>query len=578
MLMLKLPTGSSLRSNLFSVMAAIFAFAATINGQVPNFPSPSPWPSTEGWDVVNPSLIRIVPGTSSDNKALQLEADAGSPSDAVSTKISRRISAESFDPNYLYTLEAEVRAESFPTEYFFYISHEKEGSEPVYIGKEVRQVGSNSQYVQIEIPISNSMEMDVTIALYGPGKLWIDDLRIRRVSHAERASELERLSALPPFKGSADAVQITPDGRFLVEGKPFFPIGMWGIDFPDDAMLTALHEFGFNLTGTGHLKRLGPEGTKTFLDRVASLGLRAIVVTRFAFKGTRSEVQLALDNAKKELEPILAVTKNHSGVFAYDIGDEPAWNGDNMLAFAEGSKFIRKFDPNHLVFSNQAPRQRIDIFKKWYRFVDVGGSDIYPWYGGDPDKHSDLPNDEISVVGDETIKNLDALGGKPAMMTLQAFGWSENTPSPIARAAGWSYPPEYVQRFMAYDAIINGASGVLFYQDRRYKVINPGVQAIAGELSALHDALAAPTLELEDEIQISNPAIKGILKKTEQGSEYAILVNRSGTALEVQLHFSDPTSQWTIHSTDSSNPVSARDSLSFPAWGVQILTKTNYDL
>jgi len=92
-------------------------------------------------------------------------------------------------------------------------------------------------------------------------------------------------------------------------------------------------------------------------------------------------------------------------------------------------------------------------------YVDAGdifGVDIYP-VTYPPGTHSDLPNNEISLVADWTQIIRAAAKGKPVWMTLQIAWAGTATPGKTLR-----FPTFPEQRYMAYAAIINGARGINF--------------------------------------------------------------------------------------------------------------------
>lgn len=247
--------------------------------------------------------------------------------------------------------------------------------------------------------------------------------------------------------------------------------------------------------------------------------------------------------------------------------------GENIFGFAAVTRWIREQDPNHPIWANQAPRQSISLFKRWYRFVDIGGSDIYPWWDDNtPDKHSDLPNKTISVVGDECTKNLTAIGaGKPVLMTIQAFGWSENSRDKELASAGYTYPPTNILRFMAYDAIVSGAGGVLFFQDLRYRLeVNSKVKPVSLELRALHDVLASETVDAG----IKSQRVR-ILTKKYKGNLYVIAANRTKESFDVVINVPGTTWQDVI----SGEKVVLKNGgikSNFAPWGVKIFTNGDF--
>jgi hypothetical protein len=124
-------------------------------------------------------------------------------------------------------------------------------------------------------------------------------------------------------------------------------------------------------------------------------------------------------------------------------------------------------------------------------------------------KHSDLPNKNISVVGDETKKIVKAAGGKPVWMTLQ-IAWSG-----IAREGKntMRFPTFPEERYMTYQAIIDGARGLNYFGGTVKDVMTPQDQPLGwnwrfwnrillpvlqeiNDKSPLYPALIAPNSKL----------------------------------------------------------------------------------
>ncbi|MBX7255653.1 MAG: hypothetical protein K1Y02_04750 [Candidatus Hydrogenedentes bacterium] len=129
----------------------------------------------------------------------------------------------------------------------------------------------------------------------------------------------------------------------------------------------------------------------------------------------------------------------------------------------EGYKLLREIDTNHPVWMNHAPRNTIEQLAEFNRGADIVGCDIYPVparVGG----HSDLMDVTVTSVGGYTKRMQDAAPGKPTWMVLQGFGWADlgETKSDPKRDE-FRRPTFDESRFMAYDAIANGARGILYW-------------------------------------------------------------------------------------------------------------------
>jgi hypothetical protein len=167
--------------------------------------------------------------------------------------------------------------------------------------------------------------------------------------------------------------------------------------------------------------------------------------------------------------------KGHPALGAWKGVDEPA--NPNRPAQVPAAGLIRAYnrlkqlDTGHPVVITQAPLGPVADLVRYRPAFDVTGADIYP-VGYPPGTHSDLPNNDISVVGDVTRKMLQAAGGKPVWTTLQ-IAWSGILPRDQAPDLVPRFPGLLQERFMAYQAIVAGARGLFFFGGDLTPVMRP---------------------------------------------------------------------------------------------------------
>ncbi len=158
----------------------------------------------------------------------------------------------------------------------------------------------------------------------------------------------------------------------------------------------------------------------------------------------------------------------------------------------------------------QAPRGTVDELKAYNSTYDIGGVDIYP-VGYPPGGHVDGPdeNKDLSLVGDYAQKMMHVVDGRqPIWMTLQ-IAWSGVVPPHRTLR----FPTFAQERFMTYEAIINGARGLVYFggnirrtlseRDRPYgwnwtfwnRVLRPVIEEV-GDHSPLAEALCAADSKL----------------------------------------------------------------------------------
>ena len=408
-----------------------------------------------------------------------------------------------FKPDQAHRLKYSVRTDRFGVEYRIYLGLWKDATDDSPANGWVEDIdtrwrqgnGGDWHYVSIDFtPTSKANRLLVVLQVKGPGTAWFDNVSITPVNPVAEKPASESVTpavVAPPVRTAADGnqgVKITEDRRFLINGRPFFPIQIWGWTPYSEEALKAAHDFGYNIVASGGLGTPtfganGPNATRLWLDAAQRQGIYAMVPMAFNIPPNNAEEVLAqIIERNVDVMPIL---RDHPAMFAYNINDEPAWGGTDVPSHNKAAQWIKAQDPNHLIFINHAPQNTIEEIKRYNPYIDISGSDIYPIRADGIGLHSSLPNNSLSVVGDETRKNLEAVDyKKPAMQTLQAFSWSAGQPGDKL------FPTHHQSRFMAWDSIVAGATGIAWFQDERYKYLHPDVKPIVREFAALQDVLA----------------------------------------------------------------------------------------
>jgi hypothetical protein len=106
--------------------------------------------------------------------------------------------------------------------------------------------------------------------------------------------------------------------------------------------------------------------------------------------------------------------------------------------------------------------------------------------------HTETANKDISVVGDVTRKMVKAAGPKPVWTTLQ-IAWSGVAPSKQHPAIVPRFPSLADERFMAYQAVVAGARGLVFFGGHLTQIATPA-DAQAGWNWTFWDRVLEPLL------------------------------------------------------------------------------------
>src|SRR5690349_8902978 len=282
------------------------------------------------------------------------------------------------------------------------------------------------------------------------------------------------------------------------------------------------------------------------LDAAAAHGLRCWLrlgnVPDLPARGLAAKEQL--------LTRIVGDLMHHRALGAWKGIDEPA-NPNRparvpVAGLVRAYKTLHETDPNHPVVITQAPVGTVAQLAPYRPAFDITGADIYP-VSYPPGKHAGGRNRDIGVVGDITRKMVRAAGGKPVWMTLQ-IAWSgvvasEQHPGNVPR-----FPTLAQERFMAYQAIANGARGLSFFGGHLTQIARPAdaqlgwnwtfwsqvLQPLLGELTS--DSVA-PALIAPNAARGVKTRAPGVELVTRQDADfiYVIAVRRRGGTSEVSF-------------------------------------------
>ena len=350
---------------------------------------------------------------------------------------------------------------------------------------------------------------------------------ITRADGQVLAAETARVDIVP---ADAAGVFFGAHGIATVNRAPWFPIGVCSIS-PLDDEAAGLAAAGFNLLVPGTFSQGTPDDARRLLDRAQELGL-------YAMEWNNGWVYPPGQTTAEAREQALTKLAEDAGGHPAFLGlmcDEAIWNGVPLADVAHSYHTFRRLMPTKLFWLNLAPRNTIEDLARYCRFADVSGMDIYPVEGS---SHSDLPNKTLSVVGDEVDKNHDTVAGrKPIWAILQGFGWSawEADPAAHKRAPTWEET-----RFMAYDSIVHGAVGIIYWgasYEKRDSDIWTSLRRIAGELRDLAPALTS-TEWVDIPAESEGNAVRATGRMVD-GRLFVIAVNERDTAVEARMTLPD---------------------------------------
>lgn len=350
-------------------------------------------------------------------------------------------------------------------------------------------------------------------------------------------------------KAGAVKVTIGPHNIIRAGGKPVFPIGF--ITGPPAGSKTpsgqdAYAELKSNGTvflwaGVFQKTKWDPE-SEADLDRMMALCAKHGLLTAISI----SPLEAIGPQDRQKADELRRVVKKYSQYPAlgfWKAKDEPAWSKTPAADVKRYSDIVRKYDPHHPIWLIYAPRGTAHELRAYNPADDIADTDIYP-IGYPPGNDSLGANKDISMVGDYA-KRLQRIteGKKPFFMTLQICWSGVAKPGKTLRMP--TFPQE---RYMAYEAIVNGARGLDFYggmvkgcqnsRDRQlgwnwnfyFRVLKP----VLSELNPgapLYPALVAPDSQLH--VKLTGADDVEYLVRKADGYLYILATKRQGATVKV---------------------------------------------
>jgi hypothetical protein len=333
------------------------------------------------------------------------------------------------------------------------------------------------------------------------------------------------------------------DGMLLVEGKRTFIIGSYYLP-KEAAPYRAMAQSGYNLI------RVNPVAAE--LDSAHNNGLKAWISIGSL---QNQDTPQGLQAYKEKIRPL----KEHPGLLIWETEDEPAWRWNTAEQRVSADVMIKSYnalkseDPKHLVYVNHAPTNLVSTLQQYNKALDIAACDIYPVipkgirisYALFPDgMQGDLLNTYISQVGQYADKMRIVTGkNRPVFMVLQGFSWEMLREANDRDTAMVKYPSFQESRFMAYESIIHGANGIVYWGTAYTPPNEPFLQhlnLVTKELGGLQSVLAARSKKLDIDLkyhELGYSVDRGIEILAKQGTDavYLITANADKNPAKVTL-------------------------------------------
>lgn len=165
------------------------------------------------------------------------------------------------------------------------------------------------------------------------------------------------------------------------------------------------------------------------------------------------------------LTNLLAMFSTHPGMGMYKNLDEAWWGtqhggqgtADNLT---RAYNIIHQFDPSHLVEQTHAPRGTVPDLQPYNSAADILMIDDYPVVtNGTIANNPPITNTNVSQFGDWTHVLSQVANNQRNFWMVEQIAFSGTTPPSHTLV----FPSFQQERFMAFQAIVNGARGLMFF-------------------------------------------------------------------------------------------------------------------
>ncbi|MBM3737085.1 MAG: hypothetical protein FJW39_14995 [Acidobacteria bacterium] len=290
------------------------------------------------------------------------------------------------------------------------------------------------------------------------------------------------------------------DGMLYLNGKRTFVLGLYQLPNRPDPWRDA--------AGAGfHVVHCKPE--RAMLDTARQHAMYGWLTT-----GSISVTKPEPD--KEKVRKLVEAFRDHPGVLFWETEDEPTFKDQHPRVLRTPPESIRAaysliklIDPARPVYLNHAPTNLVSTLQRYNPGGDIIATDIYPvippgirrqyalWADG---LQGDLLNTSISQVGQYADKMREVAGPRRALwMVLQAFSWEMLRKEGDRDPKMVRYPVTEEIRFMAWQAIVHGVTGLIWWGlsfTPREAPLWDELAAVATELKQLASELAAPRADL----------------------------------------------------------------------------------
>ncbi len=229
-----------------------------------------------------------------------------------------------------------------------------------------------------------------------------------------------------------------------------------------------------------------------------------------------SEFATGDTNTAASLKNLVDTFRNHPALGVWKNYDEAWWGGISAQNLLNGYNVIKGEDTNHPVEQTHAPRGTVSNLVPYNVAADVIAVDIYPVVASGSASNPPITNTQVSQVGDWANEIAQVAGGQKEFWVVEQIAFSGTTPPTHTLV----FPTFQQSRFMAYQAIVNGARGLMFFGGNITNTLNSQDMPYLYNWTFWTNVLKPLVLELGD---------KGLLTAALTTSNSTLPITFSGT-------------------------------------------------
>ncbi|MEN6547510.1 MAG: hypothetical protein ABFE07_15865 [Armatimonadia bacterium] len=275
----------------------------------------------------------------------------------------------------------------------------------------------------------------------GVGKYQLQARLVTRADQKVIGTDAWRLE-VPAEDLTKRAAYIDEHNRCIVNGKPFFPLGMYwsSINEPDmkvysDSAFNCLMPYGFP--------------SQEQMDLAQSNNLKVIYTLKDIYSGT-TWAPKGINTPEDErafMETKTRQFREHPALLAWYLNDELSI--DHMPSLEAHQEWMEDLDPNHPTWIVLYQVNQLHLYRKTF---DVLGTDPYP-----------IPSKPAREAANYTIRSREStMGSRPIWQVPQAMNWACYRKTEEEKK-GLRMPTLDELRSMSWQCITEGATGLIYY-------------------------------------------------------------------------------------------------------------------